>query len=65
MREKLVKRWIEVGSPDIDDLGSMIGVGGVDLFRIFAGRKEPDQRTAVLLATLFDLKPEELFDARK
>ena len=63
MKIKMIHAWMESGSPPIDDLASVSGLGSVYLIKIFQGSKDPDKGTQQLLADIFKKRVEDLFDA--
>jgi hypothetical protein len=62
MNIKITHAWMESGSPPIDDLASISGLGSVYLIKIFQGTKYPDLGTQQLLANIFKKKVSDLFD---
>ncbi len=62
MQTRLIKRWVEVGSPSLEDLGAAINIGYVNLIKVFNGTRYPDTGTRELLAEILGKKPEDLFD---
>jgi hypothetical protein len=62
MNVKLIRAWMDNGSPPLEDLGPALGVRDLDLIRYFSGLKYPDTGMQQLLADVFKKKVADLFD---
>ena len=61
MNIRLVKAWIDAGSPPLEDLAPAIGIKDLVLIRYMNGQKYPDKGTQQLLADIFSKSVAELF----
>jgi DNA-binding XRE family transcriptional regulator len=62
MNTKLIRAWIEAGSPPLEDLAPALGMTDVAMIHLMNGRKFPDLGTQQLLANVFKKKVSDLFD---
>jgi hypothetical protein len=60
-QDKLLRAWITSGSPPLEDLGAILGVGYIELLRIMQGGRARSEGIKQALASAFNKPVEELF----